>query len=101
MAAIPRFIATFLELPNVDEFSGHAFRRTSATLISEKGMGLLELKQHGRWKSTAVCERYVDNTVVKKNEKPATFCRTSTKDRLHQNDGNCHLHELFIRNIVV
>ena len=23
MAAIPRFIATFLELPNVDEFSGH------------------------------------------------------------------------------
>ena len=38
----------------------------SATLLSEKGMGLLELKQHGRWKSTAVCERYVDNTVVKK-----------------------------------
>ena len=66
MAAIPRFIATFLELPNVDEFSGHSFRRTSATLLSEKGMGLLELKQHGRWKSTAVCERYVDNTVVKK-----------------------------------
>ena len=66
MAAIPRFIATFLELPNVDEFSGHSFRRTSATLLSKKGMGLLELKQHGRWKSTAVCERYVDNTIVKK-----------------------------------
>ena len=45
MAAIPRFIATFLELPNVDEFSGHSFRRTSATLLSEKGMGLLELKE--------------------------------------------------------
>ena len=53
MVAIPCFIATFLELPNVDEFSGHSFRRTSATLLSEKGMGLLELKQHGRWKSTA------------------------------------------------
>ena len=66
MAAIPRFIATFLELPNVDEFSGHSFRRTSATLLSEKGMGLLELKQYGRWKSMAVCERYVDNTVLKK-----------------------------------
>ena len=38
MAAIPRFRATFLELPNIDEFSGHPFRRTSATLLSEKGI---------------------------------------------------------------
>ena len=92
MAAIPRFIATFVELPNVDEFSGHSFRRS--TLLSEKGMSLLELKQHGRWKSTGVCERYVDNTVVKKmktsnllqnvnegstssNDKIATFANSS------------------------
>ena len=33
--------------------------------ISGKGICLVELKQHGRWKST-VCERYVSNTICKK-----------------------------------
>ena len=66
MAVILHFIAIFLEFPNIDEFSRHSFHWTSAMLLSKKGMGLLELKQHGRWKSTAVCKRYVDNTVMKK-----------------------------------
>ena len=66
MGSVPRKIAEFLQLPNVAEYSGHSFRRTSATVLSEKGIGLVELKQHGRWKSTSVCERYVENTICKK-----------------------------------
>lgn len=66
MGTLPRFIAHFLDLTNVDEFSGHSFRRTSATLLSEQGVSLVELKQHGRWKSSSVAERYVNNTKVAK-----------------------------------
>lgn len=65
MGVIPREIAKFHNLPNIQEYSGHSFRRTSATVLSEKGIGLLELKQHGRWKSSTVAERYVENTVAK------------------------------------
>ena len=66
MGKLPSYIATFLNLPNIAEYSGHSFRRTSATLLSEKGIGLVELKQHGRWRSSTVAERYVVNTNAKK-----------------------------------
>ena len=68
MGRIPRIIAEFLELSNADEFTGHSFRRTSATFLSEKGIGLVELKQHGRWKSSSVAEGYVNNTNVAKTK---------------------------------
>ena len=66
MEAIPRKIAEFLKLADVAECSGHSFRRTSATELSGKGIGLVDLKQHDRWKSTSVCERNVNNTICKK-----------------------------------
>ena len=51
---ILRKMAEFLELANIAEYSGHSFRRTSATVLSEKGTGLEKLKQHGGWKSASV-----------------------------------------------
>ena len=63
---LPGYIATFLKLPNIAEYTGHSFRRTSATILSEKGIGIVELKQHGRWRSSSVAERYVVNTNAKK-----------------------------------
>ena len=36
------------------------------TILNEKGIGLVELKQHGRWKTTLVYERFIDNTACKK-----------------------------------
>ena len=35
-------------------------------MFNEKGIGLVKLKQYGRWKSALVCERYVSNTICKK-----------------------------------
>ena len=35
-------------------------------MLSEKGIDLVELKQHGRWKGMSVCERCVNNTIGKK-----------------------------------
>ena len=81
MGKIPRFIASYLKLSNVDAFSGHSFRRTSATLLSEQGVSLVELKQHGRWKSSTVAERYVNNTDVAKKK----------ASNLLQNVSNCEL----------
>ncbi|KAI8431355.1 hypothetical protein MSG28_015894 [Choristoneura fumiferana] len=37
IAAIPKVIAAYLNLPNAESYTGHCFRRTSATLLAESG----------------------------------------------------------------
>lgn len=59
ISKMPKQIAKFLNLPNLDGFTGHSFRRTSATILAENGGDLLTLKQHGGWKSSTVAEGYI------------------------------------------
>ena len=60
MAKIPEKVAHFLGLEG--NFTGHCFRRTSATILADAGANHLQLKRHGRWKSTSVAEGYIDNS---------------------------------------
>ncbi|KAF2903751.1 hypothetical protein ILUMI_02427, partial [Ignelater luminosus] len=57
---------TYLSLPNPDHYTGHAFRRSSASLLVDSGGDLIQLKKHGGWKSNAVAEGYVDESVQNK-----------------------------------
>lgn len=59
-------IAKFFKLPNPEEYTGHCFRRSSATSLVEAGGDLLTLKQHGGWKSSTVAEGYIENSLSKK-----------------------------------
>lgn len=59
-------IATFLKLPNPENYSGHNFRRSSATLLVDAGGDITALKRHGGWKSTSAAEGYIDESI--KNE---------------------------------
>lgn len=62
LSKIPSIIAKYLNLPQPNTYTGHTFRRTSASLLVDSGGDILKLKQHGGWKSTAVAEGYVDNS---------------------------------------
>lgn len=64
----PRKIADFLKLPNSNEFTGHAFRRTAATILANQGAGLLLIKQAGGWRSDAVAQRYIAESDLPKKE---------------------------------
>lgn len=66
IGGIPRKIATFLKLENSETYTGHSFRRSAATMLAENGGDLLTLKKFGGWKSSAVAEQYVEESVVKK-----------------------------------
>jgi integrase len=68
MAAIPSKVAKFLNLPNPTEYTGHCFRRTSATMLAEGGADILTLKKHGGWRSSTVAEGYVDQSERRKVE---------------------------------
>lgn len=59
-------IAAFLKLPNPEQFTGHCFRRSSATMLVNAGGDLLTLKRHGGWRSSAVAEGYIDDSIENK-----------------------------------
>jgi hypothetical protein len=65
---MPKVIATFLKLPNPELFTGHCFRRSSASHLANRGGDLITIKRHGGWKSSAVAEGYIEQSLKKKVE---------------------------------
>lgn len=63
---MPSEIAAFLKLPNPELYTGHSFRRSSATLLANSGEGITDIKRLGGWKSTAVAEGYIDESTTYK-----------------------------------
>lgn len=63
---MPQMIASFLNLEDAAEYTGHCFRRTSASLLADSGVDTDVLKRHGGWRSATVAEGYVENSVNNK-----------------------------------
>lgn len=63
---MPKEIAKFLGLPEADSYTGHSFRRTSATLLANSGADILTLKRHGGWRSNNVAESYIEDSIQNK-----------------------------------
>lgn len=63
---LPSKIATFLTLPNPNLYTGHCFRRSSATLLADSGADITNLKRHGGWKSSSVAEGYIEDSIQQK-----------------------------------
>ncbi|KAJ8909867.1 hypothetical protein NQ315_013904 [Exocentrus adspersus] len=64
--AIPKQIAAFLDLPDVNLYTGHSLRRSSTTVLAVTGANLIEIKQHGGCKSSTVAEQYIEDSVMNK-----------------------------------
>jgi integrase len=65
-AKVPAIIANYLKIPDASSYTGHCWRRTSASLLVDAGADLLTLKSHGGWKSSAVEEGYIENSIQNK-----------------------------------
>lgn len=63
---MPAEIATYLRLPNPECYTGHSFRRSSATFLADSGEGITNIKRLGGWKSTAVAEGYLEESEEQK-----------------------------------
>lgn len=68
IGAMPKKIAEYLKLENPEKYTGHCFRRTSATLLANAGADVSVLKRHGGWKSSSVAERYVEDALEGKTK---------------------------------
>lgn len=68
ISAMAKTVATYLKLNNPQQYTGHAIRRTSATMLVDAGGDIAMLKRHGGWKSSTVAEGYIDESLyAKKN----------------------------------
>ncbi|KAK5646365.1 hypothetical protein RI129_004829 [Pyrocoelia pectoralis] len=61
--SMPSKIATYLKLENPKDYTGHCFRRSSATALSGNGVDLTTLKRLGGWKSSTVAEQYIEDSL--------------------------------------
>jgi integrase len=64
----PVGINTFGGIPSAKEYTGHCFRRTSASLLANAGADMPVIKRHGAWKSSNVAEGYVDDYLENKKK---------------------------------
>lgn len=44
---MPKIVAKYLQLENAENYTGHSFRRISATLLADSDADMLTLKRHG------------------------------------------------------
>lgn len=63
---MPQNVAEFLKLNNPRQYTGHCFRRTSATILIDSGSDVTTLKRHGGWRSSSVAEGYVEDSIKNK-----------------------------------
>lgn len=80
---MPGDIAKYLNLPDAVLYTGHSFRRTSATLLADSGAGVQTLQRHGGWKSCAVARGNVKNTYVEGLTANKIFLSYSVHNRFH------------------
>ncbi|XP_023314775.1 uncharacterized protein LOC111693663 [Trichogramma pretiosum] len=97
-SSIPKKIATYLKLDKPETYTGHALRRTSATLAADLGADTLTLQRLGDWKSASVAQSYVNESMLNKKttstmiasafqfKKPSTAITAKTLSEKNQND---------------
>lgn len=90
-------VAQHLNLPSPTKFSGHCFRRTSATHAADRGATTMDMKRHFDWKNDAMPMEYVAKSKAQ-NKKMAQFLLKSPKksndEPLKKNCSTEETHEM-------
>lgn len=68
LAGIPKQIATFLKLPDVDQYKGHSFRHTSTTILTDTGATMNTIMKHGGWTSETSAKIYMRDSIENKRK---------------------------------
>lgn len=81
---VPQLIASFLDLPNPKDYTGHCFRRTAATLLSDSGASIQQFELLGGWRSEQVALGYVKNSMhAKQNIYKGIIHASTPKDSVN------------------
>lgn len=86
---MPMQIAEFLKLPDPKSYTGHTFRRSSASWLGNQGASKRMLQNHGLWKSAQIAESYVEQS-IKYKQNTASFLNAALGEN---DDSNVHHNE--------
>ncbi|XP_033224842.1 uncharacterized protein LOC117177887 isoform X2 [Belonocnema kinseyi] len=73
--SMPKKIAEYLNLPEPELYTGHSFRRTSATLLTDSGADITTVKRHGGFKTSQNAEGHIEDSMRNKRK----ICQLITK----------------------
>jgi integrase len=62
---IPELVATQLNLEGPKEYTGHSFRRSSATQMANAGATSTNMRRFYHWKSDSTAYQYIDKSVAR------------------------------------
>ena len=60
---IPKDLAEALNLENPVGYTGHSFRRSSATHAADEGASSVEMRRHYNWKDDTIANKYIEETL--------------------------------------
>ena len=89
---IAQSIAAFLNLENPEKYTGHSYRRTAATIFVDDGASTHDLQRLGGWKSAAVAQSYVDESMNNKKKAADRFTNALNLPSTSKNDDELN-HE--------
>lgn len=101
MAKYPRLCAETLGKVNVKDFTGHAFRRTSATIVADSGASMVALKRHGRWQSDKVADGYIADSKKSKFVVASCFSGGKESESIEVKSSGFNLSSCSFSNCVV
>lgn len=67
IAKVPQIVAKYLGLEDPSSFTGHCFRRTSASILANAGVTMGDIKRHTEWHSSAApiaCGDESENSIL-------------------------------------
>lgn len=79
LSKIGKEVAEVLKLPNASSYTGHCFRRSSATFAANQGATAIEMQKHFGWKQPSTALRYIDGT-LEGSKKMASRFISATND---------------------
>lgn len=85
---MPSDVAAFLKLPNPEQYTGHCYRRSSATTLADAGVNITNLKRHGGWLSTKVAEGYVEESIENKKDIAGKVLKSSNSTATNVTSGD-------------
>lgn len=98
-SSLPAEIARYLKLESPQLYTGHCFRRTSASLLADSGVDLLNIKRHGGWKSNTVAESYIEDSLRNKMNIANKLLQGPERNNLNINSSikeNIRKYEYFL-----
>ncbi|KAJ8915478.1 hypothetical protein NQ315_003241 [Exocentrus adspersus] len=90
---MPKNIASFLNLPYPEQYTGHCFRRSSTSILADSGADLLTIKRHGGWKSNTVAEGYIDTSKGNKKKIAAKILGEETPSASNSGDSSFNIEK--------